>query len=253
MSLCLIVENNSDDAAQIMGVLSDAGFVFQGPVSTIELAEIAIDNARSSGQPFELVVLELELDAQDGKDLILKMREKGDPTPVLVVSAIADAKVRVAALNAGADDVLPKPFDPNELAARAKALTRKHERAQAPLSTQIISELGNLKFHEFERTFSIKDVPVKLPKRMQVLLAELFRGRVDGVSKEYLMSLDFGYVSPETLDAQISRLRKKLTEIGAGIFVRSRYGLGYILVAEQRTDEPAEVVPEVEKRQFAIN
>ena len=186
-------------------------------------------------QPFDAVLLDLNLplharpgsEMTSGLGLLRAARQRGDRTPVLVLTARDRTSERIAGLDAGADDYLGKPFDLDEVEARLRALVR---RAQG---TQDRTAAGALVLDRHVRRFTLHGAPLVLPAREFEVLWELMTppGRV--VSKRTLSEKlsDFDEtLGDNALEAFISRLRKKLAGSGAGI--RTLRGLGYMLEAQ---------------------
>ena len=180
-------------------------------------------------QPFDTVLLDLNLPGGSGLNALREARARGDRTPVLVLTARNRTDERIAGLDAGADDYLGKPFELAEVDARLRALSR---RAQG---TEDTASIGRLVLDRKARRVFMMDAdgqqqPLELPAREFEVLWELMSppGRV--VSKrelsDKLSSFDEA-LADNALEAFISRLRKKIAESGATI--RTLRGLGYLL------------------------
>lgn len=183
-------------------------------------------------QPFDAVLLDLNLPDGSGLTALREARRRGDATPVLVLSARDRAAERIAGLDAGADDYLGKPFDLGEVEARLRALIRRAHGTQDEVG------VGALTLDRRLRRFTLHGHALELPAREFEVLWELMTppGRV--VSKrelsDKLSSFDES-LGDNALEAFISRLRRKLAEEpGAGVDIRTLRGLGYMLVAQER-------------------
>ncbi|KQP22644.1 response regulator transcription factor [Pseudorhodoferax sp. Leaf267] len=186
-------------------------------------------------QPFDAVLLDLNLPQQprvgstlgSGLTVLRQARQRGDRTPVLVLTARNRTEERIAGLDAGADDYLGKPFDLAEVEARLRALVR---RAQG---TDDRSALGLLQLDRRARRFSVGAEPLDLPAREFEVLWELMSPPGHAVSKrtlsDKLSSFDEA-LGDNALEAFISRLRKKLA--GSGAAIRTLRGIGYLLEPE---------------------
>jgi DNA-binding response OmpR family regulator len=185
-------------------------------------------------QPFDAVLLDLNLPDGSGLIALREARARDDHTPVLILTARNRTDERIAGLDAGADDYLGKPFDLGEVEARLRALARRtHGIADR-------SEIGSLvldrKAGRFFTVLSDATTPFELPAREFEVLRELMTppGRV--VSKrllsEKLSNFDEA-LGDNALEAFISRLRKKLA--GTGATIRTLRGLGYLVEAESPT------------------
>jgi DNA-binding response OmpR family regulator len=182
-------------------------------------------------QPFDAVLLDLNLPDGSGLAVLREARARGDRTPVLVLTARNRTEERVAGLDAGADDYLGKPFELSEVEARLRALVRRARGADEE------SAVGNLRLQRHARRFFIAkggaELPMELPAREFDVLLELMTpaGRV--VSKRDLSDRlsDFDdALGDNALEAFISRLRRKLQ--GSGAQIRTLRGLGYLLEAD---------------------
>ncbi len=181
-------------------------------------------------QPFDAVLLDLNLPDGSGLQALREARRRGDRTPVLVLSANDRTSERIAGLDAGADDYLGKPFDLGEVDARLRALVRRSR------GTQDEVHVGALTLDRQARRFTLHAQALELPAREFEVLWELMTppGRV--VSKrelsDKLSSFDES-LGANALEAFISRLRKKLVDVpGSGIDIRTLRGLGYVLDAK---------------------
>lgn len=182
-----------------------------------------------SYQAYELLVLDIGLPRMDGFALLRALRAKGDRTPVLMLTARSEIEDRVHALDVGADDYLPKPFDFREFDARCRVLLR---RSQGVASGE--TRIGGLVFDRASKTASLDGVPLDLPRREYRLL-EIFIGNVGRVlSKEEIASQLFDFddeAGSNAIELYVGRLRKKLQ---GALTITTRRGLGY--VAEEAGD-----------------
>ena len=179
-------------------------------------------------QPFDAVLLDLNLPDGSGLTALREARARGDRTPTLVLTARNRTDERVAGLDAGADDYLGKPFELAEVEARLRALVRRSR------ETDDVVQIGALAIDRKAQRVFLHREPLDLPAREFEVLWELITppGRV--VSKKALSDKLSGFeesLGANALEAFISRLRKKLAGSGAGI--RTLRGLGYVLEAQE--------------------
>lgn len=184
--------------------------------------------------PYQAVVLDRGLPDGDGLDLLGRMRKAGLGVPCLVLTARDALRDRVAGLDAGADDYLPKPFAMDEMVARVRALLRRPVESR-PLDPQV----GDLSLHPGAGTLCRGGECVTLaPAEMQIML--LLMRRPDQVARRAtLEAAGWGAneaVTPNALDVALHRLRRKLAAIGSRQRIVNVRGLGYAL----RADAPAE-------------
>ena len=177
-------------------------------------------------QPFDAVLLDLNLPDGNGLAVLRDARGRGDRTPVLVLTARNRTEERIAGLDAGADDYLGKPFELAEVEARLRALVRRAQGAEDRV------ELGGLLLERHARRLFVHGDELELPAREFEVLLELLSppGRV--VSKRKLsdkLSTFDEALGDNALEAFISRLRRKLH--GSGATIRTLRGLGYLVEA----------------------
>jgi DNA-binding response OmpR family regulator len=216
----LLVEDNERLAGFVAQGLRSAGFMVD-IVGETEDAHAALASTR-----FDVCILDLGLPDGDGTDVLKDLRDRRDQTPVLILTARDDLSDRVAGLNLGADDYVVKPFAIEELVARIKALLR---RPGAKLG--VVLRIGNLAFDTIGRSVEVGGEPLVLSRLELMLLEELLRrsGRV--VSRSVLEEAVYGAeedFSANSLEAIVSRLRKKLRSVGTELEIHTIRGVGYM-------------------------
>ncbi len=179
---------------------------------------------------YDLLILDLTLPEIDGLELIPKIREKSD-IPIIISSARDDITDKVIGLERGADDYLPKPYNPRELEARIKSLLR---RRGAKKEEKKDSEYP-FKLDENEMIIYFKDKPLQLTKAEYEILAYLIKHKNSVVSRaDIIYNIDA--ISDDStyknIDVIISRIRSKLSKISpdASSYIKSVRGVGYKLV-----------------------
>jgi DNA-binding response OmpR family regulator len=178
----------------------------------------------------DLVILDLGLPRVDGIEVLKRIRDGGSDVPVLVLTARTETEDRVAGLDTGADDYLPKPFEREELLARIRALLRR----RPPRGSASIV-VGDLALNPDTREVKRGDRSINLTNREFELLEYLARNQRLVVSRESLLEDVWGYDPFEqtnTIDVFISNLRKKLEEGGEPRLLHTKRGAGYVLKAE---------------------
>jgi len=216
----LLVEDNDRLAQLVVKGLSEAGFTVDR-VARLDEAAAAL----AAGK-FDTVVLDLSLPDGDGGAWLRERRAAGDKLPVLMLTARASTGDKVKGLNSGADDYLAKPFEMEELVARLKALLR---RPGGVLGLTL--ELGRLSFDTVHRETAVAGRRLSLSASELTLLELLLRraGRV--VPRRLLEEGLYGFdddVGPNSLEAHVSRLRKKLEAAEAGVEIHTLRGVGYL-------------------------
>lgn len=225
MSSILCVEDDATMAEHIAQGLRGAGHhVDIAATGTLGL-ELAM------GDRYAAIVLDRMLPGLDGLTLLLRLREAGNHTPVLMLSALASLDERVKGLRAGSDDYLTKPFELPELLARLEAVQR---RAAPPGEVTRLVE-GELELDLLARRVSWSGKRIELQPREFRLLEYLVRHRGHVVTRSMLLEGVWDYhFDPGTnvIDVHVSRLRKKLDEGGAGNIVQTVRGAGYRVGSE---------------------
>ena len=220
----LIVEDNKRLAALIAGALTDQAFVVDS-MPTAEMAEAALGTT-----DYDLVLLDLALPDGDGEDILRALRGRGKATPILVMTARADVVHRIRILDLGADDYLVKPFLIEELLARVRALLRRPAAIVGNLY-----QAGNVTLDAAGLSVSIGDKAVDLRRREFAVLQALMRNQGRLLPKQTLVDAVYSFdneVTPNAVEAVVSRLRRRLEALGANVTITAMRGLGYILAPD---------------------
>jgi DNA-binding response OmpR family regulator len=170
-----------------------------------------------------LVILDVGLPDLDGVELCRRLRDAGDWTPVLFVTARDDEVARIVGLEIGGDDYLTKPFSPREMVARVKAVLR---RTQETASAEVMVN-GALRLDPDARTVTVDGRPVALTVTEFNLLAALLRTRGRVVGRAELLAQAWGqadYGTSRTVDVHVAQLRAKL---GEDCPIETVRGVGY--------------------------
>ena len=180
----------------------------------------------SSGS-YEVVVLDIMMPGMNGMEVLGKMRKERISTPVLMLTAKSEIEDRVAGLEAGADDYLPKPFATSELIARIKALGRRSENY-----SDLEMQAGNLLLDGNRYEMRVEDKSISLTNK-EYQLMELFIQHPKHVfSTDHLMEKIWGLDSDSDIDVvwtHIGYVRKKLRELNANVEIKTIRGAGYSL------------------------
>jgi DNA-binding response OmpR family regulator len=202
----LLVEDDPRLAEMLSEYLGQAGFLITiAPLGTSALEQL-------SGAAYDAVVLDLMLPDMDGLDVCRQIRAKAD-TPVLMLSGRGDAIDRIVGLELGADDYLPKPFQPRELLARLRAILRR--RVRGSVSADRLLHFGRLEIDTGARAVRLDGVPRDLTGYQFDLLVALAEraGRVlsrdalmDQVKGEHLEAFD------RSIDVHMSRIRAAIED-----------------------------------------
>ncbi|UUZ83291.1 response regulator transcription factor [Paenibacillus sp. P26] len=199
-------------------------------VDWVQDGETAEEYMKRGG--YDLYILDWMVPYKSGVELLQALRERGDRTAVLMLTAKDAVSDRVAGLRAGADDYLVKPFAFEELDARIHALSRRPAEW-----TGDECRLGDvLSLNRVTHEVIPRDSPVTLTRREFQLLAFLLQHPGQIISREQLMDQVWGVdaeVTPNTVDATVKLLRKKIDDPFPDKVIHSVRGLGYRLSLEE--------------------
>jgi two-component system alkaline phosphatase synthesis response regulator PhoP len=202
----LLVEDEPGLSMSLSDRLAHEGY----SVETAEDGEIGLKKA--TGDPFDLVLLDLMLPKKSGFEVLREMRRRGVDTPTLVLTARGQLLDKVLGFKLGADDYLVKPFEPEELLVRIEARLRRP--SEAPLTTAPESYRFGSVHADFRKTEVTKDGrPVELSAMELMLLRYFVAHRGQTLSREELLKAVWGYDHPpttRTVDVHVSSLRRKL-------------------------------------------
>ena len=172
---------------------------------------------------FDAVLLDVMMPGMDGLEVLRRLRAS-HTLPVIMLTARGDEADRVVGLELGADDYIAKPFSPNELVARVRALLRRVER-RAPTERQ--AQYGSISVDSDRHTVSIDGDSITLTAKEFLLLEYLIshRGRV--LSRDVLLTDVWGYRytgGTRTVDVHVRRLREKLPPLGRALVTVKQFG-----------------------------
>ncbi len=224
----LIIEDDPELAMVLSSFLSKYGM----DVTAVEDPYIGLSTLRQ--KDFDLVILDLTLPGMDGLEVVAKIREDSD-IPIIISSARDDLTDKVIGMERGADDYMPKPYDPRELVTRIKTILRRAGRQREQKREEGIFELD-----KEGRVIRFKGVPLELTAAEFDVLAMLIQHINGAVSREQLLyeseHIDDAS-SVKNIDVIISRVRKKIAKIDSKhIYIRPVRGVGYLLT-DKPTDE----------------
>lgn len=221
----LLVEDEPEMAANLNAALVHQGIVVDW-VSTLQVAEEAV-----AERLHDAVLLDRKLPDGDGLSFIAYLRRRRPGVPVIVLSALGSSIDRVAGLDVGADDYLGKPFSVDELMARLRAVLRR-----SPALAQGEARIGNLVFDLMSREASVAGVSLQLRRRELLVLEALMRRASRTVIRSVLEEAVYGFddeIQSNTLDAHVSRLRRKLADANCSAEIHAIRGIGYLIKERQ--------------------
>lgn len=201
----LMIEDDQRLAQMLRDYLKQAGM-------TVAVADDAARGlAHLEKQPYDMVLLDLMLPDADGLDVCKEIRAKNRALPIIMVTARGDTMDRVVGLELGADDYLPKPFEPRELLARIRAVMRRRGSDESPDTLRF----GRLELDKAARQVRLADKPVTLTARQFDLLFVLAErpGRV--LSRDQLITLVSGDTSESmdrAIDVHVAKIRAAIED-----------------------------------------
>jgi DNA-binding response OmpR family regulator/HPt (histidine-containing phosphotransfer) domain-containing protein len=218
----LVVEDDPSIAQLIEAILQQENYA-------VDLAHDGqMGLALSESYEYDLILLDVSLPKRDGISICQEVRSNGVKVPILLLTALDSPADRARGLNAGADDYLGKPFDPEELLARTRALLRRSSNVSTP-----ILAWGNLQLDPLSATVTYANWPVAVTPKEYAMLELLLRNskRVFSCNAilEHLWSYDEA-PSEEAIRTHIKGIRQKLRRAGATTdLIETVYGIGYRL------------------------
>lgn len=216
----LVIEDN-----QRMGELIAQGLRERGYACDIAPSLAAAEDALAAAQ-FDVALLDAGLPDGDGFDW-LRARSGQNQPPTIMLTARVGLEDRVRGLDAGADDYLPKPFAMEELAARVRAILRRPGARQ-----QRVIEAGDLAFDPAEQSALCHGERIDLTRREGNLFELLIRRAGHVVPRQAIEEALYAFdeaVTPNAIEAVVSRLRRKLEEASAANVLHTIRGIGYLL------------------------
>jgi len=224
MDRVLLVDDDVQLCKLLAERLSTEGFV----MDTVHNGPRGLECALS--MEYALVVLDLMLPGMTGLDVLRRLR-KVSPIPVLILTARGDDADRILGLEMGADDYVPKPFNPRELIARVRAILRRTSRAAASAAPVV---LGDLRIDPAVREAWLQDASLSLTSVEFTLLEVFMRdpGRI--LSREQLTESVLGRkLGPfdRVIDVHVSNLRRKLGVPQDGQRIKAVRGSGYLFAS----------------------
>ena len=222
-SRLLVVDDDPDVRDSLRRALGYAGYAVATAVNGADAL------ASVSRSPVDLIILDVLMPMLDGFDTCRTLRERGNVTPVIVLTARDAVDDRVAGLEAGADDYLVKPFALRELLARVNALLRRAQPVRDVLG------YADLTVDLTARTVTRGGAPLTLTKIEFALLELLLRNAEQVLSYDVIQDRVWGYgeaPASNALQVFVGFLRRKLEENGRRRLVHNVRGIGYVLRAE---------------------
>lgn len=187
----------------------------------------------------DLVILDVLMPELNGREVLRRMREDENWTPVILLTQVGDAPERALALEEGADDYLNKPFDSNELMARIKAVLRRARKDQPPLASSRNLRCGELVMDRISNRVWFEDEELTLTRKATLLLEYLMTHPLEVISRSRLLDEVWGWdyaIGERAVDTRISELRSAFgVDARDPIFIETIPGEGYRFFGEVET------------------
>lgn len=228
----LVVDDDERLRELLVRYLMEQGYVVQAVADAS-----AMDRCLAEAQ-WDLIVLDLMLPGEDGLAICRRLRGQNNPLPIIMLTARGDEVDRIVGLEMGADDYLPKPFNPRELSARINAILRRRAVVAPETGTagETVIHFGEFRLLPKSRQLYKGQQLVTLTSGEFSLLNVLANHAHQPLSRDKLMELTKGRefeIFDRSIDVQISRLRK-LLEIDPSQprHIQTVWGFGYVFVPE---------------------
>jgi two-component system phosphate regulon response regulator OmpR len=216
-----------DDDTRIRGLLQQ--FLTENGFRVTIAGNAAEAKRKLAGLDFDLIVLDVMMPGETGVELTRALRAEKS-VPILMLTALSETESRVTGLEAGADDYLPKPFDPRELVLRINNILRRGGPATTPKVEQIV--FGPYTFQIARRELKRSGQPLKLTDREQEILVIFAERAGETIPRHELVGSD-SEVGERTIDVQINRLRRKIERDPSNpVWLQTVRGVGYRLSVE---------------------
>ena len=186
-----------------------------------------------------LIILDLMMPEESGLNICQRLRVNNVEIPIIMLTAKGDEVDRIVGLEMGADDYLPKPFNPRELLARVNAILRRQQKSSIQ-NTKDIFEFGNFSFDISNRSLHKNGQEIQITAGEYDLLRVFAERPKQPLSRDQIMQLAKGKeldVFDRSIDVQISRLRRLIEEDpNKPKFLQTKWGFGYIFIPDSQQD-----------------
>lgn len=231
-----------DDDARLRDLLTR--YLTEQGYEVKAVGDAAMMDKMRTREHFDLLILDLMLPGEDGLSICRRIRAKEDATPIVMLTAKGDEIDRIVGLEMGADDYLPKPFNPRELLARIQAILRRHKPLPpgSPAETHEVVRFGTVEVDPTARTMTKDGVNINLTTGEFAVLHALLRHAREPLSRDKLMTLARGREQgpfDRAIDVQVSRLRKLIeNDPSKPRYLQTVWGFGYVFVPDEPSTTP---------------
>jgi two-component system phosphate regulon response regulator OmpR len=228
----LVVDDDMRLRALLERYLVEQGYIVRTAANFEQM------NRLMERENFHLLVLDLMLPGEDGLSICRRLRQQENEIPIIMLTAKGDEVDRIIGLEMGADDYLPKPFNPRELLARIRAVLRRKskELPGAPTQEETLVKFGPFVFNLATREMHRGDELMPLTSGEFAVLKVLVSHAREPLSRDKLMNMARGrdYSAMErSIDVQVSRLRRMIEDDPTNPrYIQTVWGLGYVFVPD---------------------
>ncbi len=218
----LLIAEDELDLAEALTVFFEKN---QFSVDAVHNGQDAYDYALSGD--YDAIILDVMMPKMDGIEVLQRLRKEGVQVPIMMLTAKGQTDDRIAGFNAGADDYLPKPFDPDELVCRVRAMLRRGGEYKPTLLT-----FGDLSLDADSGLLSCGQESSRLNGREFQIMEMFMRSPKMVFSADRIMEKIWGWDNEAEINVvwvNISNLRKKLKALGSTVSIYANRGLGYVL------------------------
>jgi two-component system, OmpR family, phosphate regulon response regulator OmpR len=234
----LVVDDDARLRELLNRYLSEQGMAVRAVHDASEM------NKQLARERYDLMILDLMLPGEDGLSICRRLRGGGENMPIIMLTAKGDDVERIVGLEIGADDYVPKPFNPRELLARIQAVLRRRPPAPppgAPATEPQVAEFGAFRFNLAARNLTKNGHDVPLTTGEFALLKVLVMHPRAPLSRDKLMELargrEFGAFD-RSIDVQVSRLRKLIEDDPSKpAYIQTVWGFGYVFIPDGKSGD----------------
>ena len=220
----LLIAEDERDLAEALTVFFEKN---QFSVDAVYNGTDAYDYAK--GAEYDAVILDIMMPGLDGIEVLRRLRDEGVKTPIMLLTARGEKQDRILGFDSGADDYLPKPFEPDELISRVRAMLRRSEEYKPT-----VLGYADISLNCSSGLLCCGGEAVRLSGKEFQLMELFLRSPRIVFSADRIMERVWGWDSDAEINVvwvHLSNLRKKLKAIGSGVTIRANRGLGYALEA----------------------
>ncbi len=227
----LVLDDDAELRAMLQRYLSDQGFAVRTVADAAQLDKLL------QREPFDILILDLMMPGEDGLSICRRLRALGENIPIIMLTARGDPIDRIVGLEMGADDYLPKPFNPRELVARIQAIKRRQELGGVSAKTlEEVIRFGPFTLDLMRRSLLREEIEINLSSGEFELLRVLACNPNRPLGRERLIELAKGRdhdATDRAIDVQILRLRRHLEiDPAQPRYIQTVRGVGYVFVQE---------------------